>query len=198
MFRTTVPAALAAAFLFTFAPSLAAQGHHHSDADKIKDASRAGPAELVADATILDWPEKEGGEFRVLRKGTNGWTCLPDNPGLPNDEPMCLDGEWMGWLKAFAAGDKPKTKKVGLAYMLNSKWAVSNVDPTATDPTDDNQWVEGGSHLMLIAPDLELLAAFPTEPHDGMPYVMWKDTPYAHVMIPVPEAHAGTTAAANR
>src|SRR6201993_3811319 len=31
-----------------------------------------------------------GGEYRVLRKGTNAWTCLPGIPGGPHDEPGCF------------------------------------------------------------------------------------------------------------
>jgi hypothetical protein len=41
-----------------------------TDAEKIADALRAGPHFKTDDATILDWPTKKGGEFRVLRKGT--------------------------------------------------------------------------------------------------------------------------------
>src|ERR1700757_915392 len=36
--------------------------------------------------SILD----SGGEYRVLRKGTNAWTCLPGIPGGPHDEPGCF------------------------------------------------------------------------------------------------------------
>ena len=31
----------------------------------------------------------------------------------------------------------------------------------------------------------ELLEAFPTDPDNGGPYVMWKGTPYAHLMVPI-------------
>lgn len=34
-------------------------------------------------------------------------------------------------------------------------------------------------------PDDAALDALPTDPYGGGPYVMWKGTPYAHVMIPV-------------
>lgn len=157
---------------------------------KIADASRAGPAGLLANATILDWPAGEGKDFTVLRQGTNGWVCLPDHPGMPNDEPMCLDEQWMGWLRAFVAGKAPDTKGVGLSYMLNTKWSVSNTDPMAQKSTADNHWHSGGSHLMLIVPDLALLKHFPTEPRAEEPYVMWHGTPYAHLMIPIPEKEA--------
>ncbi|MDG1390029.1 MAG: hypothetical protein P8L70_03970 [Halioglobus sp.] len=31
----------------------------------------------------------------------------------------------------------------------------------------------------------ELLEGIPTDPSGGGPYVMWGDTPYAHIMMPV-------------
>ena len=163
-----------------------------SDADKIADASRAAPSELVAGATFLDWPEEPGDDFRILREGTNGWICLPDFPTDDSyDEPHCVDDEWLAYLKAFLGGRPPATKRVGLAYMLNSRWAGSNSDLTATGPTANNQWHEGGSHLMLIVPDPAMLGWFPTDPTPkGGAYVMWAGTPYVHLMIPIPEAHA--------
>jgi hypothetical protein len=45
--------------------------------EKVADASRAGPEFVTKDATLLDWPAMPGGEYRVLRKGSSQWTCLP-------------------------------------------------------------------------------------------------------------------------
>ncbi len=39
---------------------------------------------------------------------------------------------------------------------------------------------------MLLVPDAASLDAIPTDHHSGGPFVMWKGTPYAHVMVPVP------------
>lgn len=162
-----------------------------SDAEKIADASRSAPAGLTAAATFLDWPEDPAGEFRVLREGTNGWNCLPDFPGDSNYAPECFDDEWLAFLKAYLEGSPPRTTRIGLSYMLNARWAVSNTDRMATGPTADNQWHEGGSHLMLVVPDPAMLEWFPTEPTpQGGAYVMFAGTPYAHLMIPIPESHA--------
>lgn len=159
-----------------------------SDSAKIADAGRAAPAELTAKASILDWPAVDGAEFRVIRQGSSGWICLPDPPGDRNDEPMCLDDEWMGFMKAFKSGTPPTTKGVGLAYMLGGSWAVSNTEPRARAPSATNQWHDGGSHLMLLVPDPTSLGKFPTTPSPkGGPYVMWAGTPYAHLMIPLPD-----------
>ena len=37
---------------------------------------------------------------------------------------------------------------------------------------------------MLILPKA-MLSGMTDDPHKGGPYVMWKDTPYAHIMIPI-------------
>ena len=42
-------------------------------AAELARAERAGPSSLSKNATIMDRDGKE------LRKGTNGWTCMPDN-----------------------------------------------------------------------------------------------------------------------
>jgi hypothetical protein len=57
-----------------------------TDAEKIADALRAGPVFITKDATLLDWPSTPGGEYRVLRKGSSQWTCLPDMSELINEE----------------------------------------------------------------------------------------------------------------
>jgi hypothetical protein len=58
-----------------------------TDAEKIAEALRAGPAFITQNATLLDWPSASGAEYRLLRKGSNEWTCLPAIPGYPHDAP---------------------------------------------------------------------------------------------------------------
>ncbi len=40
---------------------------------------------------------------------------------------------------------------------------------------------------MILVPDPAMLEGISTDPDNGGPYVMWKGTPYAHIMIPVGE-----------
>ena len=50
---------------------------------------------------------------------------------------------------------------------------------------------------MLIAPGPDAFAGFPTEPTpEGGAYVMFAGTPYVHLMVPIPEAHAGAVGGA--
>ncbi len=158
-------------------------------ARKIREAKSSAPAALAADATILDWPDAPGEAFGVLREGSNGWYCLPDYPADRSFAPECFDEEWLAFLTAYVAGEAPETKRIGLSYMLNARWAASNTDRSATGPTADNQWHEGGAHLMLVVPDPALLEWFPTTPTPaGSAYVMFAGTPWAHLMIPIPQA----------
>ena len=80
-----------------------------------------------------------------------------------------------------------KTRGVGISYMLRGEPAgsgVSNSTPYHENPTSAEDYVETGPHLMVIVPK-ELLEGMNSDPSTGGPYVMWKDTPYAHIMIPV-------------
>lgn len=167
------------------ASTLTAQAKPRTTEEKIANAVSAAPIEISRNATIMDWPATESGEMTVLRKGSNGWTCLPSPPQSPFNEPMCLDEPWMKWAKGYMTKTAPRIDAIGMSYMLSSKGEGSNTDPYATRKTADNQWHEVGPHLMMVVPDPKLLDAFPSDPSKPGPYVMWKGTPWAHLMIPV-------------
>ena len=38
---------------------------------------------------------------------------------------------------------------------------------------------------MILTPDANQLATLPTDWHNGGPWVMWKGTKYAHIMVPM-------------
>ncbi len=171
MFRTSA-AAFAALLLLT--STAMAQ-------DKaIKSAMSAGPSSISADATILDW------EMNVLREGTNEWTCLPDRPDTEGADPWCITGPWLNFLDAYVNQTEPTYDEMGIAYMLAGDSPVSNSDPYATGPTGADDWVTDlGAHLMVIVPDKSLLEGMTTDHLNGGPWVMWANTPYAHIMIPI-------------
>lgn len=174
MFHPRCIAAVAATFLLV----LPAYGNAQSEAEAIREALSAAPAAVAADATVMDW------EQNVLREGTNGWTCMPSPPNMENNS-MCLDETWLVWALAWMNREPVEIDRVGVSYMLEGDAGGSNVDPFAEGPTPDNEWVTEGPHLMVIVPNLEDLEGLPTDPDNGGPYVMWRGTPYAHIMIPV-------------
>jgi hypothetical protein len=112
---------------------------------------------------------------------------------------MCLDKEWQGWANAWLSKTDPAVKNVGIAYMLRGDNGASNTDPYAEKATADNAWVQSPPHVMVLSPDTKMLDALPTDPMNGGPWVMWKGTKYAHIMVPVapmPKQPAAPKAAA--
>ena len=98
---------------------------------------------------------------------------------------MCLDAPWLDLLGALMSNREPRITRVGIGYMLQGDMPVSNIDPFAEGPTERNEWVQNsGPHIMVVVPDARYLEGLPTDPKNGGPWVMWKGTPYAHVMIP--------------
>jgi hypothetical protein len=75
----------------------------------------AGPHFIADDATILDWPAKKGGEFRVLRKGSSEWTCLQGPPpGATHDEPGFFDKAFFQWATDGLAGRPQHIDRLGV------------------------------------------------------------------------------------
>jgi len=140
-----------------------------TDAAKIADALRAGPSFITEHATILDWPSTQGGEYRVLRKGTNDWSCLPAFPGYAHDEPGCFDPAFLSWVKQSLAGQEPHIDRIGIAYMYVGAW-VPNVVGKANSHSDE---FHVGPHIMIVSPheNQKELESFSHDGSDGMPYV---------------------------
>lgn len=164
-----------AAVLLTLSPAVGDE--HDGKQAKILEALRAAPAGIAAHAAVKDW------DGTILREGTNGWSCYPSPEMMPNS-PMCLDAVWEKWAHAWANKQPFKTDKIGISYMLMGDSGTSNTDPYAEGPTADNEFVVEGPHLMILVPDEAMLEDLPDDPGPG-PYVMWKGTPYAHIMVPV-------------
>lgn len=157
------------------APDLLAQ----TEAERIENALSAAPRSVAEHATVMTF------DGEVLRQGTSEWMCFPDDPEVPNDSPMCLDEPWLEVIDAWMNRREPRHARIGISYMLQGDMPVSNVDPFATGPEPGNEWIQdGGPHIMIVVPDASLLEDLPTDPDNGGPWVMWKGTPYAHIMIP--------------
>ena len=148
-----------------------------SVSDKISLAQSAAHPAVSKQATVLDM------DGTVLKKGTNGWTCLP-GVLASGGKPMCNDALWMKMMKAIKSKSDFKADRIGISYMMQGDSMVSNSSPYATDKNNGDVWVQEGPHLMIIVPK-EMLKGLTDDPFNGGPYVMWKDTPYAHIMIPV-------------
>ena len=152
--------------------------------EMIASAESAAPAAVSSGATVFAIDET--GQMKTLRDGTNGWWCMPDSPATPGPDPMCGDANSMEWAVAWIGKTEPPEGKVGFMYMLEGGTDASNTDPYATAPADGNSWISTGPHVMILNATA-MMAGYPASdtPDTGVPYVMWADTPYAHLMIPL-------------
>ena len=109
---------------------------------KIARAISAGPDDIARSARILD-TDAEGNTV-VLREGSSGFTCMPGNPKVIGDPPMCIDAASLQWF-ADAKAHKPKPTNTvpGITYMLAGATQRSDSDPM-TKPVRRSPWGHTG------------------------------------------------------
>jgi hypothetical protein len=142
----------------------------------IASAESAGPASVTSKATI------KSPDGKVLREGSNGYTCYPQQETIG---PMCNEPVWDALIAAMSSKGSFESDRFSVSYMLAGEGTaigVSNSDPYATEPGKSEDWVKEGPHVMIVVPDPAMLGGLSTNPADPV-YVMWKDTPYAHIMV---------------
>lgn len=140
--------------------------------------SKAAPPQVVQEATIV---RMNGHEMETLRKGSNDFTCM-----MMNEVPMCADKNAMEWAHAWQShGTAPAS--TGFIYMLAGDTGASSTAPYATRQTQDNHWVQTGSHVMIVGAAAKDMQGYPrgADPDPTKPYVMWPGSSYEHLMIPV-------------
>jgi hypothetical protein len=155
------------------------QAQQTSDSDYIAGVMAAAPAAVVKGATIVQM--QKGGSPRTVQSGTNGFTCMMLDPKTP----MCADKNAMAWAQALMA-HTTALSSVGFVYMLGGDDGASNTNPYDTAASATNHWVTTGPHVMIVGSAVGTMG-YPTtaDPDPTKPYVMWANTPYAHLMIPV-------------
>lgn len=167
---------LASGFLFGLL--LSTQALSDDKAATIASAESAGPKSVTANATI------KAADGTVLRKGTNNYTCYPQQESIG---PMCNEPVWDGLISAMMNKQDYSPDKFSVSYMLageGTALGVSNSDPYASDPNMAHDWVKEGPHLMIVVSDKSILEGLSRNPEDPV-YVMWGDTPYAHIMVKI-------------
>lgn len=148
----------------------------------IASALSAAPKQIAEHATVMG-PGADG-KMATLRPGTNGWTCFPDNPNTPGGDPMCADAEGMKWAQAWMShAAKPGNTAPGVIYMLVGGTDASNTDPFATKPAPGADWVKTGPHWMIMWPFDPATTGFSAKPKSTGTYIMFPNTPWAHLMI---------------
>ncbi len=144
----------------------------------IANAESAAPASVTANATI------KAADGTVLRKGSNGYTCYPQQAIIG---PMCNEAVWDGLIGAMLNKQEFSSDTFSVSYMLAGEGSAignSNSDPYATEPENSEDWIKEGPHLMIVVPNRATLKGMSRNTNDPV-YVMWADTPYAHIMVKI-------------
>lgn len=150
----------------------------------ITNALAAAPDAIARDATVAVLDAKGG--MRRLRESSGPFTCIPDDPATPANDPVCVDQNGLAWLTALITRAPPPAGQIGIAYRMQGASTASNVDPFATAPAAGATWrQERPQVLILNLPRLEGQPA-PGEQVDlGKPWIRWAGTPYAHLVVPL-------------
>ena len=143
---------------------------------------------------IGDFATVIGADGSVIREGTNGWRCeafIPMPEGgfkSPHDAaPACSDKNSVAWANAYKAGTIPEMEGDGWIWMIHGDLGVDNfiVGTDGQKNAGHKHYIESGPHMMLMPKDPSSLDAQSTDYTSGAPYVMFKGTPYAHLMVPL-------------
>ena len=144
----------------------------------IANAESAAPAAVTANATI------KAADGTVLREGSNGYTCYPQQAIIG---PMCNEAVWDRLIGSMLNKKDFSPDSFSVSYMLAGEGSAignSNSDPYATEPANSDDWIREGAHLMIVVPNRAMLEGMSNDPSDPV-YIMWGDTPYAHIMVKI-------------
>jgi len=174
--------------------SALAAGKHHAKSDgdhsikgmsqdqMIKTALGAAPWSIAKDATVMV-PGADG-KLTEVKKGTNGFTCIPDIDGMPKPDPMCGDAASMQWANDLMSGaPKPANTVPGVAYMAKGGWHFEKDGKILLKNEEGAKAVQEPPHWMVFWPFDSKTHGLPAMPTPFGAYVMFDGTPYAHVMI---------------
>ena len=121
--------------------------------EKIANAMSAGPSSISADAAILDWPSEAGGELMELRAGTNGWTCYPDDPATPVNDPNLCRPCVGGVVQGVRCRRRP-SGHLDWLFLICCKgalWWITMI-PRAK-PAAGQEWQIDPPHVMVVSPE---------------------------------------------
>lgn len=150
---------------------------------QMKVARSAAPSSVSKDASIMIFGPD--GKLTEAKKGTNGFTCIPDIDGQEKPDPFCGDAAAMQWVEDLVAGKpSPSNDEPGIAYMMQGGWHWEKDGKITMDKNEPGAVrVKEPPHWMVFWPFGASKTYLPTMPGRFGAYIMWDSTPYAHLMI---------------
>ena len=150
--------------------------------EQIALALSGAPPHIAKDAAVM--APGDDGKMVEIKKGTNGFTCIPSVENLPEPDPMCMDAAVKQWVSDLINGaPKPGNTVPGIAYMARggNHWEKDGKVLMKQEP--GAKLVKEPPHWMLMWPFESEAEKLPTIPNASGVYVMFDGTPYAHLMV---------------
>lgn len=153
-----------------------------SQEDLIKLAMSAAPSRISKDATVM-LPDASG-KLVEVKKGTNGFTCIPTVNNRPEPDPMCFDAAVGQWVDALMAKkDKPGNTVPGISFMARGGYHWEKDGKILMEEAPGTKLVKEPPHWMLMWPFDSKEAGLPTLPNQSGVYIMFDGSPFAHLMV---------------
>jgi hypothetical protein len=184
---------LIVAALMSAASLMPAFAQGMSKDDLIAQAVSAAPEELRAGATVVNYDAK--GDPMVLRQGTNGIVCTP-NQNKDNYSVNCyaqvLRAQHDLQAKDKAMGKDPKATAADLqAAMASGQVPKAPVGTAMYSLSGKTQATARGMWIVLVPGMTAEQSGLPTKPTAaGTPWLMRAGTPGAHIHMPQAAANA--------
>ena len=153
-----------------------------SQEDQIKLALSAAPPRISRDAAVM-LPDKDG-KLAEVKKGTNGFTCIPTVNNRPEPDPMCFDAAVGQWVDALVnKKDKPGNTVPGISYMARGGYHWEKDGKILMEEVPGAKLVKEPPHWMMMWPFDSNETKLPTLPNPSGVYIMFDGSPFAHLMV---------------
>ena len=152
-----------------------------SEKDQTALALSAAPAGVAKDAGVMIYGAD--GKLTEVRKSNNGFVCIPTVLNLPKPDPMCMDAAGHQWLTDISNNaPKPSNTVPGIIYMARGGSHFEKGGKVVMSG-EGAKVVEEPPHWMVMWPFDPAASQLPTIPNASGVYIMFEDSPYAHLMI---------------
>jgi hypothetical protein len=152
-----------------------------SEKDQTALALSAAPAHIAKDAGVMVYGTD--GKLTEVKKSSNGITCIPTVMNLPAPDPMCMDAASHQWMSDIMSGaPKPTNTVPGVAYMARGGSHYEKNGKVVMG-AEGAKVVKEPPHWMIMWPFDPATTKLPTVPNPSGVYIMFEDSPYAHLMI---------------
>lgn len=152
-----------------------------SEKDQTALALSAAPVHIAKEVGVMIYGAD--GKLTEVRKSSNGFICIPTVTNLPIPDPMCMDAASHQWINDMMSGaPKPSNTVPGIAYMARGGSHYEK-DGKVVMGAEGAKVVKEPPHWMIFWPFDPATTKLPTVPNPSGVYIMFEDSPYAHLMI---------------